>query len=263
MTNEDIARILGAKPETRFYGFIGLAGVGKDWLAHRLGFGQIRKWADPIYDLAAALYPGQGFTHREKRKPGSRELLQQLGAWGRGEVSTRHPLTASRALFQWALSGIAARAGIDRAVDWDAFGQTDDFWVKAGLARLPRQSNDAIVFTDCRFPNEVEAITRLGGHVVLVVCRQDTLAKRRQELGYETGLDDSSEKLAEKLTKEFFDSGKTSEPVTHTVFYNDDNEPSGPDFAVWAHAKTLHGSPAPDPERFHVASGDPQYSQGS
>jgi hypothetical protein len=44
----------------------------------------------------------------------------------------------------------------------------DDTWIAALENRL-RTTQDHVVISDCRFPNEIEAITRAGGVVVRVV----------------------------------------------------------------------------------------------
>lgn len=46
-----------------------------------------------------------------------------------------------------------------------------DFWVKAGkrhIAKLQEGGHNKIVVSDCRFPNEVEAITQMGGRSIRV-----------------------------------------------------------------------------------------------
>jgi hypothetical protein len=44
----------------------------------------------------------------------------------------------------------------------------EDLWVDAAFSRLKARDFGAVVITDVRFPNEVRAIRRMGGHVIRV-----------------------------------------------------------------------------------------------
>lgn len=61
-----------------------------------------------------------------------------------------------------------------------------DFWVKVGIKHFTTFKDRNIVIPDCRFPNEVEAIKKLGG-VVIRVVREDWTVKDEHES--ETALD--------------------------------------------------------------------------
>jgi hypothetical protein len=47
-------------------------------------------------------------------------------------------------------------------------GFHDDIWI-ASLENKLRTAKDDVVISDCRFPNEIKAIRKQGGHVIRVV----------------------------------------------------------------------------------------------
>src|ERR1035437_2488939 len=72
--------------------FTGHSKVGKSWLATRLG-ARVIEFDDPIYALAAAAF-GEGFDPALVDP-----FVREVRAWGDGEVSSRIPLTTTRAMF--------------------------------------------------------------------------------------------------------------------------------------------------------------------
>jgi hypothetical protein len=126
-------------------GLIGLAQAGKDSVAGFLGYRRLA-FADPLKAVALACDPrfqhehgwwnlselvfSFGWEYAKNKVPGVREFLQRLGT-----------------------EGVRVNLG-------------NDIWVEAAFkAYDPTQ---ATVFTDVRFPNEVEAIRGRGGKIVRV-----------------------------------------------------------------------------------------------
>lgn len=200
MKKDEISRALRAIPATNLYGFIGPMGVGKDHAAARLGIHRILKFATPLYSLATRLFSNAGFERHQKVNHGSRELLQRLGAWGRGECSEKYPLSVERALFMRQLPALIEY--FNDGIGWHMFGRDPGFWVRAAMDSYDQQkmSYDTLAFTDVRYPNEAEAIQAAGGHLVLVACRLDVLAARQAKMGYTAGAGDTSEAMANALS---------------------------------------------------------------
>lgn len=134
--------IAGAKDEAHvptetqpLVGLIGFAQAGKDSVAGYLGYARLA-FADPLKRLAAAsrnelsvLVDMIGWERAKAEVPGVREFLQDLG------VGVRDVLGANT-------------------------------WVEAAFAKY--DPSLPTVFTDVRFPNEVEAIQARGGVIVRV-----------------------------------------------------------------------------------------------
>jgi hypothetical protein len=129
--------------EVDLIGLSGYAGAGKDEVAKILAPRGWRRasFADP---LRAALYALNPRIHGTPL----RFLVDVLG-WD--SVKRDHP--EARELLQ--------RMGTE--VGRNLFGQ--DFWVEQALAAIEREDGTQYVFTDCRFPNEAEAVRARGGRV--------------------------------------------------------------------------------------------------
>lgn len=134
--------------KTNLIAFSGLAGVGKSTAANYLvanhGFTRL-SFADPLRDMLKALgLSDADFTQEGKTRPHQllqgktpREALQSLGTeWGRNMIG-------------------------------------DEIWRDAAIRRAHEiiSRGGKVVFDDCRFNNEAEAILSIGGFVV-GLCRE-------------------------------------------------------------------------------------------
>lgn len=132
-------------------GLVGLIGSGKDTAADYLvNFHGYRRdsFAAPLKDAVATVF-GWDRELLEGRTKESREWRECADTWwserlGR-EVTPRHTLQL------WGTE-----------VGRQAYH--NDIWV-ASLENRIRQSKNDVVITDCRFPNEIEAIQQAGGRV--------------------------------------------------------------------------------------------------
>lgn len=139
-------------------GLTGYARVGKDTVGKILvdhhGFRRVG-FADKLKDLAEALDPTLTVATPEEGDDGTvlrasvSELLSCFGSW----EGIKDEFPEARKFLQ--TLGVAAR---------DHLGS--DVWVNAALADL--KPDEDVVVTDCRFPNEAQAIHNLGGVVLRV-----------------------------------------------------------------------------------------------
>lgn len=66
----------------------------------------------------------------------------------------------------WNDQQLSARDAM-QIIGTDIFRKLDsDVWVKATISKIIKDKPDLAVITDCRFPNEVEAIQNIGGKVI-------------------------------------------------------------------------------------------------
>lgn len=132
--------------------FTGHAGSGKDEAAkvliEGLGFQRIA-FADPMRTALYALNPIIGYRAMSGSLLDLKEAVDSLG-WD--EAKRRY--VEVRELLQ--------RFGTE--VGRQQFGQ--DFWVK--LAMDNASMFQRVVITDCRFPNEAQAVLKAGGQVVRI-----------------------------------------------------------------------------------------------
>lgn len=140
---------------TELIGLSGYAGAGKDEVARILAPNgwQRASFADPLRAALYALNP-MVIGPRLADEPQSLAAMVDVIGW---EATKRHGTYGPdvRALLQ--------RMGTE--VGRNLFGQ--DFWVDQAMASL--KEGGRYVFTDCRFPNEADAIRSRGGRVVRVV----------------------------------------------------------------------------------------------
>lgn len=132
-------------------GLVGLIGSGKDTAADYLvNFHDWRRdsFAAPLKDAVANVF-GWNRELLEGRTKESREWRECADAWWSDRLG--RVVTPRHVLQLWGTE-VCRR------------GYHDDIWV-ASLENRIRQSKDNIVITDCRFPNEIEAIQRAGGRV--------------------------------------------------------------------------------------------------
>lgn len=67
---------------------------------------------------------------------------------------------------QWKNQQLSARDAM-QIIGTDIFRKLDpNVWVKATITKITRDKPDLAIITDCRFPNEVEAIQNIGGKVI-------------------------------------------------------------------------------------------------
>lgn len=140
-----------------FVGFTGYAGAGKDFVAdavelaiHRNVAVEKVPWArgvrEEIEEAVLGYADGEGgILDRLYQKPTDTEMIRPLLQW-------------------W---------GTDFRREQDP-----DYWVKWGLKAASESDAHVILFTDTRFPNEVEAIQRAGGFVVNVCAHKSVREER-------------------------------------------------------------------------------------
>lgn len=181
----------------KIWGISGFARSGKDTVAERLverhGFVRVG-WADPIRRFCQEIF---GFSDeqvyggrkedQDQRYPRAgrpnltpREAMQTLGTeWGRTcfpEVWIRYGMRLARKLLDEAGWTYDPRVGLKTAVRWQAAG---------------------VVFSDCRFRNELEAVRAAGGVLVRV--------KRPGRDGQVGVAGHPSEREQQEIPDEFFD----------------------------------------------------------
>jgi hypothetical protein len=140
-------------------GVCGLISSGKDTIADYLvNIHEFRRdsFAATLKDACAAVF-GWDREMLEGRTRSSREWREQPDEWW----STRlgREITPRYILQQWGTE--VCRQGFH-----------DDIWI-ASLENKLRTTQDDVVISDCRFPNEIRAIRSQGGHVVRVIRGPD------------------------------------------------------------------------------------------
>ena len=137
-------------------GICGLIGAGKDTAADYLvNLHHFRResFANSLKDAVAQVF-GWDRTMLEGRTKQAREWREQVDLWWSERLQIPE-LTPRWVLQQWGTE--VCRGSFH-----------DDIWI-ASLENKLRNSQDDVVITDCRFPNEIRAIKRAGGIVVRVV----------------------------------------------------------------------------------------------
>ena len=137
-------------------GICGFIGSGKDTVADYLtNFHEFRResFANSLKDAVAQVF-GWDRTMLEGRTKQAREWREQVDPWWSDRLKMPE-LTPRWVLQHWGTE--VCRHGFH-----------DDIWI-ASLENKLRHSEDDVVISDCRFPNEIAAIKRAGGQVVRVV----------------------------------------------------------------------------------------------
>lgn len=137
-------------------GICGFIGTGKDTIADYLvNFHEFRRdsFASTLKDAVAAVF-GWDRTLLEGRTKEAREWREQVDPWW-AERMGMPTLTPRWVLQYWGTE--VCRQNFH-----------DDIWI-ASLENKLRKTQDNIVISDVRFPNEVKAIKNAGGIVVRVV----------------------------------------------------------------------------------------------
>ena len=135
-------------------GICGLIGAGKDTIADYLvNIHEFRResFAGTLKDAVASVF-GWDRIMLEGRTKSSREWREEPDAWWSARLGRE--ITPRWVLQHWGTE--VCRRGFH-----------DDIWI-ASLENKLRNTKDDVVISDCRFPNEIEAIRAQGGHVIRV-----------------------------------------------------------------------------------------------
>jgi hypothetical protein len=136
-------------------GVSGFIGSGKDTIADYLitfkGFKRL-SYAGPLKDAVASIF-GWERDLLEGTTKYSREWRDQVDPWWSERLDIKH-LTPRWVLQQWGTE-----------VGRRAFH--DDIWI-ASIENQLRTAKDDIVISDCRFPNELKSIKKMGGITIRV-----------------------------------------------------------------------------------------------
>lgn len=134
-------------------GLVGFIGSGKDTAADYLcnvhGFRR-DSFANTLKDAVSVIF-GWDRTLLEGRTSESRAWREQVDPWWSARLNMPH-LTPRWILQHWGTE--VCRQGFH-----------DDIWI-ASLENKMRKTNDSIVISDVRFPNEIKAIHNAGGVVI-------------------------------------------------------------------------------------------------
>lgn len=136
-------------------GVCGFIGSGKDTVADYLqNFHEFRResFASTLKDAVAAVF-GWDRTMLEGRTKEAREWREQVDSWWAERLDM--PTLTPRWILQYWGTEVCRKAF------------HDDIWI-ASLENKIRNSKDSVVISDCRFPNEIEAIRKAGGKIVWV-----------------------------------------------------------------------------------------------
>lgn len=137
-------------------GICGFIGSGKDTIADYLvnnhGFRR-ESFANTLKDAVSAVF-GWDRTMLEGRTKEARAWREEVDTWWAERLDMPH-LTPRWVLQYWGTE--VCRKSFH-----------DSIWI-ASLEHKLLSSNDDIVISDCRFPNEIQAIKNAGGKVVRVV----------------------------------------------------------------------------------------------
>jgi hypothetical protein len=137
-------------------GICGFIGSGKDTVADYLtNFHEFRResFANSLKDCVAQVF-GWDRTMLEGRTKQAREWREQIDPWWADRLNM--PRLTPRWILQYWGTEVCRH------------GFHDDIWI-ASLENKLRRSQDDVVISDCRFPNEISAIKNAGGRVIRVV----------------------------------------------------------------------------------------------
>lgn len=133
-------------------GLVGFIGSGKDTAADYLvNFHNFRResYAGVLKDIVATMF-GWDRDLLEGRTKQSREWREQVDQWWANRLGIPD-LTPRWVLQYWGTEVLRS-------------GFHNDIWI-AGLENKLRLSQDDIVVSDCRFPNEIKSIRNQGGKI--------------------------------------------------------------------------------------------------
>jgi hypothetical protein len=136
-------------------GVCGFIGSGKDTIADYLvnvhGFRR-ESFANTLKDAVAAVF-GWDRVMLEGRTKEAREWREQVDPWWSERLDI--PTLTPRWVLQYWGTEVCRKSF------------HDDIWI-ASVENKLRRSKDAIVISDCRFPNEIASIKSAGGIIVCV-----------------------------------------------------------------------------------------------
>lgn len=139
----------------KIIGICGFIGAGKDTAADYLvNFHGFRRdsFAGTLKDAVAAVF-GWDRELLEGRTRQAREWREQVDTWWANRLNM--PDLTPRWVLQYWGTEVCRR------------GFHDDIWI-ASLEHRLRSTQDSIVISDCRFPNEIRAIRANGGKVIWI-----------------------------------------------------------------------------------------------
>lgn len=134
-------------------GIVGLIGSGKDTAAdYFCNFHEFRRgsFAGILKDAVSSVF-GWDRELLEGRTKESREWREQVDPWWAKRLDM--PQLTPRWVLQYWGTEVCRR------------GFHDDIWI-AGLENKLRHTQDNVVISDCRFPNEIQAIRNQGGKII-------------------------------------------------------------------------------------------------
>lgn len=140
---------------TKIIGMCGFIGCGKDTAADYLvNFHEFRRdsFAATLKDAVAAVF-GWDRELLEGRTKQAREWREQVDPWWAQRLDM--PTLTPRWVLQWWGTEVCRKSF------------HDDIWI-ASLEHRLQSTQDSIVISDCRFPNEIRAIKESGGQVIWV-----------------------------------------------------------------------------------------------
>lgn len=136
-------------------GVCGFIGSGKDTVADYLvNFHEFRResFASTLKDAVSAIF-GWDRILLEGRTKEAREWREEVDPWWAERLAM--PTLTPRWVLQYWGTEVGRRSF------------HDDIWI-ASLENKLRNSKDSIVVSDCRFPNEIDSIKKLGGKIIWV-----------------------------------------------------------------------------------------------
>lgn len=141
-------------------GICGLIGAGKDTAADYLvNFHEFRResYAGTLKDAVAAVF-GWDRDLLEGRTKAARAWREQVDPWWSQRLNMPD-LTPRLVLQLWGTNVLRKN-------------YHDDIWI-ASVENKLRTTQDHIVISDCRFPNEIDSIRNAGGQVIRIVRGPD------------------------------------------------------------------------------------------
>lgn len=166
--------------------FTGKLKAGKDFVAAAAG-AKIFGFADPLYQLASELYGIEVTSTQNKDVPGMREMLQQIGQWGRNEINAKYPLTPARACFVRLVRFVGPSLNSEFLVDWADYGRNKNIWCDAVMRRVGHfhsaNPEARVAITNARFQNEFMALKEAGYRHLHIMCSATTWQARLAKSG--------------------------------------------------------------------------------
>lgn len=187
--------------------YTGRLKAGKDYVAGLTG-AKIFGFSEPLYFLLNYFF---GITDKDRH--GARKFLQQVGEWGKGNVSEEYPISPERAIFvnlvrEHAANGFSGHAEeVDPLrVNWLNYGHDQDIWLNAVDLRtsefLLASPGARAAIVNVRFEFEFKRMQAAGFRHYHVMTSAKTWAERLQKDGLNAQspvVRAVSEKLAQAL----------------------------------------------------------------